>query len=402
MILSQAKVASDSGNRTEVSPIEPSPFSSVMRRHVVRAPTGYWAFVPPPLPPDLTFDAELVAAMSQADQGIGLLAGAGGWLPNPHLLIRPFLRREAVLSSRIEGTVATVTDLVLFEVSAETESRTPDVREVANYVVALERALRPDRVLPLSKRLVRDLHRDLMTGVRGEHMTPGEFRTSQNWIGPPNCSLDEATFVPPPVEEMRGCLDAFESYLHASSDLPSLVRLALIHYQFEAIHPFLDGNGRVGRLLITLLLHEWQLLPQPLLYLSAYFERRRDEYYERLLAVSMEGAWVPWIRFFLEGIAEQCTDAVQRAQRLFALRERYHRDLHATRTSALPLRLVDHLFERPATTIGQAAGVLDVTWRAASLNVDKLVDAGILREATGRERNRIFVAQEILDLLKDA
>ena len=232
-----------------------------MRDCLVRAPTGHWAFVPGLLPPELTFDAKLVTTLSAADRGLGLLGGAGSWLPNPHLLIRPFLRREAVLSSRIEGTVSTVTDLVLFEVAPE-EARAPDVREVANYLVALERATSADRELPLSKRLIRELHRDLMTGVRGDHLTPGEFRTSQNCIGPPGCLLDQATFVPPPVDQMHDCLDRFEAYLHASPALPPLVRLALIHYQFEAIHPFLDGNGRVGRLLVSVLLHEWKLLPQ--------------------------------------------------------------------------------------------------------------------------------------------
>ncbi len=306
-----------------------------------------------------------------------------------------------MLSSRIEGTIATVTDLVLFEASPEAEPRAPDVREVANYVLALERALRPDRELPLSKRLIRELHGDLMTGVRGENRTPGEFRTSQNWIGPPGCLLNEATFMPPPAEEMQEALDAFERYLHEPSDLPPLVRLALIHYQFEAIHPFLDGNGRVGRLLISLLLREWELLPQPVLYLSAFFERRRGDYYDLLLDVSRQGAWEPWIRFFLEGVQEQCSDVVRRARALFELRERYREVLHTTRASALPLRLVDHLFERPAVTIGQAKELLDVTWRAASLNVEKLIEAGILREITGRARNRIFVADEILELLRE-
>lgn len=238
-----------------------------MRRHLIRMPTGYWAFVPPPLPPDLEFDREIVSTLSPADRSLGLLAGAGNWLPNPHLLIRPFLRREAVLSSRIEGTVATEGDLVLFEAAPEAQHPAPDVGEVFNYVRALEMALVPDRVLPISLRLIRDLHRELMTGVRGEHMTPGEFRRSQNWVGPPGCTLNDATFVPPPVDEMQTCLSTFEKYLHERDELPPLVRLAVIHYQFEAIHPFLDGNGRIGRLLISVLMHEWSLLPQPLLYL---------------------------------------------------------------------------------------------------------------------------------------
>lgn len=376
-------------------------FVPEMRAHVIRHPTGYWAFVPPPLPPSLALNESLVALLSEADRALGELAGAGRWLPNPHLLIRPFLRREAVLSSRIEGTESTVTDLVLFEAAPEERGRPADVKEVANYVRALDLALDPGRKLPLSLRLIRDLHRELTTGVRGEHMTPGEFRTSQNWIGPPGCVLNDATFVPPPPDEMANTLDAFEKHLHAPSELPPLLRLGMIHYQFEAIHPFLDGNGRIGRLLISLLLHEWELLPQPLLYLSAFFERRRDEYYERLLRVSQRGEWEAWLGFFLEGAAEQAADAIERARRLFELRERYFATLQATRASTLPLKLVDRLFEQPAITISGAREALEVSSRAAALNVEKLVKAGILREVTGRARNRIFVADEILDLLRE-
>lgn len=358
------------------------------------------AFVPPPLPPEVTLDPELVSALSEADRNLGLLAGAGEWLPNPHLLIRPFMRREAVLSSRIEGTQASVADLVLFEASPRASSA-PDVREVANYVRALELGVREDRALPISLRLMRELHGELMADVGGAHLTPGEFRTSQNWIGPPGCTLNQATFVPPPPEDMRDALDAFEKYLHKESDLPPLIRLAIAHYQFEAIHPFLDGNGRVGRLLVTLLLDEWKLLPQPLLYLSAFFDRRRSEYYQLLLGVSVAGNWGDWITFFLTGIAEQSIDVVDRARRLFALRERYRAQLHSARSSALPLKLVDYLFEQPAVTVAQARDLLDVSPRAARMNVAKLEEAGIVREFTKKARNRIYIAPEILDLLRE-
>lgn len=358
------------------------------------------AFAPPPLPPDLAFTPRLVSALSSADRNLGLLAGAGEWLPNPHLLIRPFLRREAVLSSRIEGTQASVADLVLFEASPRA-SDAPDVREVANYVRALEFGVREDRALPISLRLIREIHGELMAGVGGTHLTPGEFRTSQNWIGPPGCTLNEASFVPPPPEEMRDALDAFEKYLHRPSDLPPLIRLAVVHYQFEAIHPFLDGNGRVGRLLVSLLLHEWKLLPQPLLYLSAFFERRRGDYYQLLLGVSLTGNWEDWIAYFLTGVAEQSADVIERARRLFSLRETYRAALHSARTSALPLKLVDYLFEQPAITVAQARELLDVSPRAARMNVAKLEEAGIVMEFTKRARNRIYVAPAILDLLRE-
>jgi Fic family protein len=365
---------------------------------VRRTPTEYWAFVPPPLPPDLDLDLELIGALSAADRAVGELGGVGGGLPEPQILIRPFLRREAVLSSKIEGTEATLTDLVLFEADAPTPDRS-DVREVFNYVKALEDATAPGRALPLSLRLIRGMHRTLMTGVRGGYATPGEFRRSQNWIGAPGCVLNDATYVPPPVDEMLGCLDALERYLYEPSGIPPLLRVALVHYQFEAIHPFLDGNGRVGRLLVSLLLIEWGLLPKPLLYLSAYFEANRSEYYDRLLAVSTAGDWHGWLGFFLAGVASQSVDVIDRTKRLQALREEYHARLHVTRASALLLKLVDHLFAQPAIRIAMAEEVLGVTFRAASLNVQKLVDAGILKEITGRARNRVFVAHEILGLL---
>lgn len=379
--------------------MEPEDFDPSLHGHLLRSPNDYWAFVPPALPAGLELPSELVPVLSDADRAVGELSGVGAWLPNPHILITPFLRREAVLSSRIEGTQATVTDLVLFEAEAGKGYGTGDAREVFNYVEALRLATDPARRLPLSLRLIRDMHRTLMTGVRGGHATPGEFRRSQNWIGPPGCLLVDATYVPPPVDEMKECLNDLEAYLHSAAPLPPLARIAAVHYQFEAIHPFLDGNGRVGRLLISLLFQEWELLPKPLLYLSAYFESRRNEYYERILAVSTKGDWAGWLRFFLEGVSTESRDVIDRARRLIDLREDYHGRLQVTRASALLIKLVDHLFERPAIRISMAQEHLGVTFRAAAQNVQKLVDARILHEATGRDRNRIFVASEILDLL---
>lgn len=380
--------------------MRPEDFAKSQRQHVRRNPSGYWAFNPPALPPALTFDAKLVSGISDADRALGRLAGVGSTLPNPYLLITPFLRREAVLSSRIEGTQATLSELVLFEAIAGSRPESSDIREVANYVAALEYGISPEQPLPLSLRLIRDLHRVLMQGVRGQERTPGEFRTSQNWIGPPGALLDNATFVPPAPTEMMAALDDLEEYLHKADDLPPIVRLAVIHYQFEAIHPFLDGNGRVGRLLMGLLLHHWKLLPQPLLYLSAYFERNRDSYYRLLLLVSTTGEWSNWIRFFCAAIADQATDALTRSGQLLNLREDYRNRLFGARASALPLRLVDELFMRPAITIGRAQEALGVTWRAAQLNVEKLVAAQIVQEVTGHSRNRVYLAREIVSLLE--
>ena len=376
-------------------------FQSDRAGKLVRAQTGYWAFVPNPLPPQLDLDRSHILQLSEAERAIGRLAGVGATLPNPYLLIHPFIRREAVLSSRIEGTQASLSDLFFFEAAPSLPARATDVREVANYVRAMEAALDPKRELPLSLRLIREMHRILMTGVRESHLTPGEFRRSQNWIGPAGSKLNDAIIVPPPVAEMHAALDALEKYLHAPSDLPVLVRLAMIHYQFEAIHPFLDGNGRIGRLLVSLMLCEWKVLPSPLLYLSAFFERHRQDYYRLLLAVSQKGQWESWVQFFLSGVLEQSLDAIQRAARLRALRDEYQNGLQRARSSALLLKLVDGLFHHPAITVPGAARQLKVTQRAASQNIGKLVRAGILTEATGRARNRIFVANGIIRAIEE-
>ena len=352
------------------------------------------------LPPDLSLTWELAGELSAADRGVSELAGIGRTLPNPYLLIRPFMHREAVLSSRIEGTQASLSDLYFFEAASALPSPQSDVLEVRNYVVALEHGLQRMKDLPVSLRLLREVHEKLMTGIGGEHVTPGEFRRSQNWIGPPGCTLNEATFVPPPVEELMNSLGELEKFWHAPSPLPLLIRLALIHYQFEAIHPFLDGNGRIGRLLLTLLLSSENVLPQPMLYLSAFFERNRDEYYRHLLAVSLDGRWLEWISFFLRGVAEQSRDAVKRSEKLLGVWQRYRQQFQTVRSSASVLKLIDQLFHLPYLTVGSAKSILGVTFRAASLNVEKLVAGGILHELPGRKYGRIFLAREILEVLE--
>lgn len=367
---------------------------------LVQAARGYLAYIPNPLEPRINLSLPLVKELSEADRALSELAGVARTLPNPHLLIGPFLRREAVLSSRIEGTQASFSDLLFFEAARLGEKEVPDVREVSNYVQAMEYGLARLSSLPVSLRLIREIQQRLMAGVRGETQTPGEFRRSQNWIGPAGCTLLEATFVPPPVEEMHPALDAFEKYLHAPSDLPALMRLALIHYQFEVIHPFLDGNGRVGRLLVTLLLCAEKLLPQPLIYLSAYFERHKDDYYGNLLAVSQKGTWEQWIRYFLKAVAIQSRDAVQRIDNLLALRQEYRARLQQARASALLLQLVDDLFDFPAIINPTLSKRMKITPRSAQLNIDKLVERGILREATGQQRNRVYVATEIVGIIE--
>ncbi len=367
---------------------------------LVRTAQGYWSFVPYTLPPKLELTWEFATQISEADRRLSELAGAARTLPNPHLLIDPFTRREAVLSSRIEGTVASLSDLMSFEALGIVHPDRPDVREVANYVTALEYGLKRLAQLPLSTRLMRELHERLMRGTRGEHLTPGEFRRSQNWIGPPGCLLNDATFVPSPVAEMKEALSDLERYIHAESNLPPLVRMALIHYQFEAIHPFLDGNGRIGRLLITLLLCAEGLLVQPLLYLSAFFERHRSEYYRLLLEVSQRGNWIEWITFFLRGISEQSVDALNRANQLQQLSLEYRQRLHAKRSSATLLQMADLLFKNPVFSPSSISKALNLTYVSAQKNIDKLVGAGILHEITGRKRGRIYMAQQVMEILE--
>jgi Fic family protein len=340
-------------------------------------------------------------ALSEADRMLGELSGLSRSLPNPHLLMMPFVRREAVLSSRIEGTRASLSDLYTYEaIQLSMFEPSPDVREVYNYVRALEYGLERLHSFPLSLRLIREIHARLMEGVRGEHQTPGEFRRSQNWIGPPGRALNEATFVPPPVPEMRQALGAFEEYLHQAPSLPPLVRLGLIHYQFEAIHPFLDGNGRIGRLLVTLLLCTWNLMPEPLLYLSAYLEAHRRDYYDRLLAVSREGAWQAWLSFFLRGVSLQARDVSVRSRKLQDLREQYRAEFQAARAAARLLSAVDLLFGRPILTVNQAAEALGVTFATAQRHINRLEAAGLLREITGQARNRVYRADEIMDAIE--
>lgn len=365
----------------------------------VRIPDGGAAFVPAPLPPALTWTPTLLRALSDADREVGRLAGEGGRLPNPHLLIRPFVRREAVLSSRIEGTQATLGEVLAAEAGASVSERSPDdLREVANYVTALECGLERLQTLPLSLRLVRELHERLMGGVRGGAAGPGTFRRTQNWIGPPGATLANATYVPPPPDEMNRCLEAWERFLHERS-LPPLVQVALAHYQFEAIHPFIDGNGRVGRLLITLFLIERKVLPAPLLYLSAYFEATRRDYYARLRGISEHGEWEAWLEYFLMGVARQAEDAVRRAMQINSRLAEW-RVAASGAGSTIPTRLVDLLAENPYWTVRGAAARLGVAYTTAERAIEKLVDLSVLALISASRRDRVYCATSLLAILE--
>lgn len=382
--------------------MKPGDFRSTKAGKAIRTRNGYWAFIPAPLPPNLNWAPALLTALSDAERELAKLTMLANSFPFPRLLTQPFIRREAVLSSRIEGTRASLTDLYNYE-SAQMLFLEPDddVHEVHNYVLALDYGLERLQTLPVGQRLIRELHARLMDGVRGGQFTPGEFRKTQNWIGAAGSTIETATYVPPPVDEMKDALGTMERFIHANTELPALVRAGLIHYQFEAIQPFLDGNGRVGRLLIMLLLREGGILSQPLLNLSAHFEHYRQEYYDHLLAVSQHGKWEEWLRFFLRGISVQAQDSIFRMSQLQGIRTRYEELAQADRNPQRMSAVIDFLFSRPILTLRQLEIALDIPYMAAKRYVDKLVAAGVLKETTGYARNRVFMAHEVFQTLEN-
>ncbi len=361
---------------------------------------GYRAFHPHPLPPRLEWTPALAAALADASMLVGRLAGEGRRLPNPHVLIRPFIRREAVLSSRIEGTQATLGELLAAEAGVAVERSPDDLREVGNYVTALEHGLERLSSLPLSLRLVRELHERLMTGVRGGHATPGELRRSQNWIGRPGETLAQAKFVPPPPDSLGEHLAAWEKFLHERV-LPPLVHLALAHYQFEAIHPFLDGNGRVGRLLITLQLCERGILPAPLLYLSAFFEATRADYYAGLRGVSERAEWEGWVQYFLNGVARQSEDALSRAERLNQLLTGWRDRLSGEAGTKVALQMLDLIATNPFLTPRGVEEKLDLAYNTVMRAIGQLEKLKVLQEVSEAKRDRVYCAKAIMTILEE-
>lgn len=369
---------------------------------------GAQAFVPDPLPRNISLPGETILLLAEAESAVGRLGGTTAREFNPYLIGSPLLHREAILSSRMEGTVTTPEQLVLLEAEAETEGRKPrgddETHEVLNYVRAMQHALERLEELPVGLRLMREIHRVLLTGVRGERHEPGEFRRTQNFIrGRRSEEIEDARFVPPPVPQMKEGLGALEKYLHDEDPVaPSLVRLALIHYQFEALHPFRDGNGRVGRLLIPLLMCSWGRLDAPILYISAFFEKNRETYVDLLLRLSQQGDWIGWVNFFLRGVEQSAREATAQALALLDLRQRYHRQCQESRASASLIRLIDRLFQTPSITIKNASALLDMTPQGAANNVHRLEAMGILREVTGQKRYQVFVADEIVTFMYDS
>ncbi|MDQ1514678.1 MAG: hypothetical protein QOE80_508 [Actinomycetota bacterium] len=378
--------------------MDPTSFSASTLGVVVKTPGahGFYTFVPAALPRRFSLGDQTVLLLSEADRALGRLAGAGRLLPNPHLLVRPYVAREALASSRIEGTQASLSDV--FDATALGDE-TGQVREVTNYIRALERGLTELARLPISMRLLCSIHEELLRGVRGQERLPGEVRRSPNWIGSPDNRPETAIFVPPPVDEMHRALTDWERFIHEDVPIPPLVKCALLHYQFETIHPFLDGNGRLGRLLIVFYMVEQDLLPDPLLYISAYFEAHRSDYYDRLQAVRERGEIEEWTQFFLRAVAVQAGDAIRRAERLADLREQYRQA--AARTRSRAGEVVDLVFENPVLTTNFVAHRLDVTPQGALNLIRRLEDGGILTEherVPGRSMR--WVADAVLGALE--
>lgn len=355
----------------------------------------------PPIPP-IEYDAELQNLLSQADRALGRLDGVTTVFPNPDLFVAMYVRHEAVLSSQIEGTQSTLRDVLEYEADAASRGNSTDAAEVVNYVQAMNYGLKRLDDLPLSLRLIREIHGKLLAGVRGTEKTPGHFRTSQNWIGPEGCNLATAAFVPPPVNELLPALGQLESFLHDES-LPLLVHCGLAHAQFETIHPFLDGNGRVGRLLITFLLCQRRALQRPLLYLSLYLKAHRTEYYDRLTAIRSAGNWEGWLKFFLRGIFEVSQSAFATARAILSLRE-LHRQMIADRLGQQAgdgQRLLDALFQQPIVSVGMVVNQLGRSYATANKVVLKLVELGLLQPTSAARRNRIYRYEPYLNVFEN-
>ena len=371
----------------------------------IRQPEGYKAFIPASLPPNppVSMDAQMQTLLSQAELALGRLDGSTQTLPDPDLFVFMYVRKEAVLSSQIEGTQSSLDDLLEAEARILSADRPGDVGEVLNYVNAMNYGLGHLQTLPVSVRLIREIHKRLITGVRGAQHRPGELRTTQNWIGPSGCTLNEATFVPPPPSEAPRALGDWERFLHDEHQMPFLIKAGLAHAQFETIHPFLDGNGRIGRLLITFLLCERDILQKPVLYLSYYFKRYRHQYYDLLQAVRDTGDWEAWLRFFLQGIAEVSQEAMVTARRIVELRESHRAVIvdRFGRVAANGLKVLESLYSRPIITVNNIAEMTETSFTAANQLMQKFVSYEILSEITGQTRNRRFRYDEYIALFAE-
>ena len=362
--------------------------------HYIPQLEGYSAFIPTDLPPtpQIDFDDEMRNLLSQADRAVGRLDGSIEALPNAELFVFMYVRKEAVLSSQIEGTQASLTDVLEVEARLFDPTRPDDTEEILNYVVALTFGLERLKTLPMSLRLIREIHEKLMQGVRGHNATPGEFRKTQNWIGPQGASLKDATFIPPPPHQLMALLGGFETFLHRQDNLPLLVKLGLVHAHFETLHPFLDGTGRMGRLLITFLLCQQNALAKPVLYLSHFLKRHRGRYYDHLQAVRDTGDWESWLKFFLTGVIEVANEAADTARKIVQMRELHRQKIIDTqgRGAGNGLKMLESFYQSPIFTVATVSNLLDISSQAANSLTERLTELKLVTEFTGNKRNRVF------------
>jgi len=360
----------------------------------------YNFFIPSPLPPKIEFDEELVLILSKAEEKLGKLSGIGLTLPSPNLLIIPYLRKEAIMSTRIEGTRISMQEVLLSE-AKEKEEKTKDAQEVINYINTVNYALTKIEKSPINVELIKEMHKVLMEDVRGDEKSPGDFREVQNWIGSELSKVSDANFVPPNPEAVPKLMEDLIEYLNSEHNVPVLVRCALMHYQFETIHPFCDGNGRIGRSLITVYLCKKKKMIKPLLYISEFFEKHRLEYNELLLRTGQTGKFENWIKFFLTAVEVQSEDALVRAHKLLDLREAYRKRVQREAQSSDILSIIDYLFSNPFITVKKAQMISDVTYPTAKRYMEKLAEYEILKETNRLQREKTFVAHEIYEIIKE-
>lgn len=368
----------------------------------VTQPAGYKAFIPNPLPPDppLVYDEELQALLSQADRAVARLDGITTVLPNPDLFIGMYVKKEALLSSQIEGTQASLEGVLEFEADLTPQGDMEGVLEVVNYIKAMNYGIQRLKEFPMSLRLIREVHGLLIEGTRGTHRSPGEFRRSQNWIGPPGAALNDTAFIPPPPSLIAQSIGDLENFLYEKDTIPPLVKIALIHAQFETIHPFLDGNGRIGRLLIAFYLVWKEILSKPLLYLSYYLKKYRSDYYGFLEKIRTEGAWEEWIKFFLKGVYVTSAEAAATAREIIGLKEKLHEELYSRSIASIyGVKLVDLLFAKPVINVGDVIQGLKVSKETASELVRKFEAVEIITEITGKKRYRKYAFREYVAIV---
>ncbi|OGS22541.1 MAG: cell filamentation protein Fic [Elusimicrobia bacterium RIFOXYA2_FULL_39_19] len=366
---------------------------------------SYNAFIPKPLPPNppIKFDSELTNLLSEADRAIGRLDGVLNNIPNPDLFVMMYVKKEAVLSSQIEGTQASLSDILDKEEDILSGEKSNDVIATLNYINAMNYGMERIKKFPLSLRLIREIHQRLLVNVRGHEKEPGEFRIGQNWVGPQGCKLAEAAYVPPPVHEMNEALGELEKYLHAQKVYPALIECGLIHAQFETIHPFLDGNGRIGRLLITFLLCTGGVIAQPLLYLSYYFKKNKQAYYEKLMSVRVDGNWEGWLKFFLKGISETSENVVGLSNKILDLKKSKEELVRKSmrRSSINMMDLLEKLYVHPVITVNKASELCDISYNAAKSIIKTLEGLNLLTEKSGKKRDRKYYFKEYIDLLNE-